>query len=64
MDGEDSDTFHFTAGNGFAAQRLIPVADKTVELRGVTLQIIRYGIEEGKQIGILFFNVTHFEDAE
>ena len=64
VDGEDSDTFHFTAGNGFAAQRLIPVADKTVELRGVTLQIIRYGIEEGKQIGILFFNVTHFEDAE
>ena len=64
VDGEDAYAVHFSAGNGFVAKRLVPVADETVKLRGITLQIIRHGIEEGKQIGILFFDVPHLEDAE
>ena len=53
MDGEDTYAFHFPAGDGLAAQGLVPIADEVGEVGRMVLQETGHGVEEGEQVSVL-----------
>ncbi len=46
VDGEDAYAVHFSAGDGFVAKGFVPIADETIQIGRVVLQVLRHGIEE------------------
>ena len=64
MDGKDADAVHLPAGDGFAAQRFVPIADKAVQFGRVALQVFGHCIEEREEVGVLLFDAAHAEEAE